>query len=232
VHAILANNMAVRSYAPRLCLYLTYFLVICVVFDGKVCSLETIHSNHIWNRAVEYNIALEAMKIVSYDGSSCISTVPRRIVTKHDQSSILNYTRLIKFGKQVALVNLLLLCNDIALNPGPVTSKLVCPVCCKTIRKNQGRLNCLSCKVSHHLKCSSENFESIRTCCLCTVPSASKSLNGSVSETFLEETLAAGSLQGNLKDIVCTRGLKILHLNVRSLNGKLNELRSILSTGV
>jgi hypothetical protein len=62
------------------------------------------------------------------------------------------------------------------------------------------------------------------------VPSPSKSLNGSVSETFLEETLAAGSLQGNLKDIVCTRGLKILHLNVRSLNGKLNELRSILST--
>lgn len=62
------------------------------------------------------------------------------------------------------------------------------------------------------------------------MPSPSKSLNGSASETFLEETLAACSLQGNLKDIVCTRGLKILHLNVRSLNGKLNELRSILST--
>jgi hypothetical protein len=85
--------MAVRSYAPRLCLYLTYLLVICVVFYGKGCSLETIHSNHIWNRAVEYNIALEAMTIVSYDGSLCISTVPRRIVTKHDQSSILNYTQ-------------------------------------------------------------------------------------------------------------------------------------------
>jgi hypothetical protein len=62
------------------------------------------------------------------------------------------------------------------------------------------------------------------------VPSPTKSLNGSASETFLEETLAACSLQGNLKDIVCTHGLKILHLNVRSLNGKLNELHSILST--
>ena len=67
--------MAVRGYAPRLCLYLTYLLVICVLFDGKGCSLKTIHSNHICNRAVEYNIALEALTIVSYDGSLCISTV-------------------------------------------------------------------------------------------------------------------------------------------------------------
>lgn len=68
-----------------------------------------------------------------------------------------------------------MLCGDIALNPGPITSKLVC-------------------------------------------------------EIFLDEALAVGSLQGNLKDLVCTRGLKIFHLNVRSLNGKIDELRSILST--
>ena len=76
------------------------------------------------------------MKIGSYDGSLCIPVAFRRlIVTKHDQNSIQNYTRLVKFGKQFALVNLLFLCNDIALNPGPVTSKFVCPVCSKTIRK-------------------------------------------------------------------------------------------------
>ena len=110
-------------------------------------------------------------------------------MTKRDQNSIQNYTRLVKFGKQVALVNLLLLCDDIALNPGPVTSKLVCPVCSKTIRKNQGRLNCVWCKVWHHLKCSLENSESARICRLCTVLSPSTPLDGSVNETFLEEAL-------------------------------------------
>ena len=225
--------MAARSCALRLCLRFTYLLVICVVFDGKGCSLEAIHSNHIWNRAVEYNIALKAMKIGSYDGSLCIPVASRRLrVTKRDQNSIQNYTRLVKFGKQVALVNLLLLCNDIALNPGPVTSKLVCPVCSKTIRKNQGRLNCVSCKVWHHLKCSLENSESARICRLCTVLSPSTPLDGSVNETFLDEALAVGSLQGNLKDIVCTHGFKMLHLNVRSLNGKIDELRSTLSSGI
>ena len=223
--------MAASSCALRFCLRFTYLLVICIVFDGKGCSLETIHSNHTWNRAVEYNIALQAMKVGSYDGSSCIPVVSRRLmVTKHDQSSIQKYTRLVTFGKQVALVNFLLLCGDIALNPGPVTSKLVCPVCSKTIRKNQGRLNCVACKVWHHLKCASEDSKSTRICRLCTVPSPSApALNESANEIFLDEALAVGSLQGNLKDLVCTRGLKIFHLNVRSLNGKIDEL-SILST--
>ena len=69
--------MAIRSCALRLCPCFTYLLVICVVFDGEGCSLEAIHFNHIWNRIVEYNIALKVMKIGSYDGNLCIPVASR-----------------------------------------------------------------------------------------------------------------------------------------------------------
>ena len=61
------------------------------------------------------------------------------------------------------------------------------------------------------------------------MPSSSASINEGVNEIGLDETFVS-DLKGKLKDTVCTHGLKMLHLNVRSLNGKINELRSVFST--
>ena len=56
--------------------------------------------------------------------------------------------------------------------------------------------------------------------------SSSASINQGVDGILLDETFVS-DFQGKLKNIICTRGLKMFHLNVRSLSGKISELRSV-----
>lgn len=101
-----------------------------------------------------------------------------------------------------------ILCNDISLNPGPAS--VVCPKCLKNIRKNQSRTDCAHCREVFHLRS------------LCSTASNLLSeLELSNAELLL--------LLSVLKDIVKSRGPKIIHTNIRSLFGKIDELRLLIS---
>ena len=124
--------MAVRICAPSLCLYLTYTLLITMIFDSKTCYLNDAYSNYIWNRAVEVYVGSDVMKIGGYVGSSRVKFAKASgRMNQHDQISTVQCTRMVKLGKRILLVDLLLLCNDIASNPGPVMLKFVCSTWCR-----------------------------------------------------------------------------------------------------
>ena len=112
-------------------------------------------------------------------------------------------------------------CNDISLNSGP-RLKITCPRYLKTIRKNQGCMTCNSCQ-STYLKCLDDNFKNEHLCHLCYIQHSGISNNnttlGDDESQQLQELL---NLQNN-------RGLKIAHLNIRSLRGKIDEVRVIIS---
>ena len=85
---------------------------------------------------------------------------------------------------------------------------------------------CVSCNAWHHFKCSSESFELSKVCRLCCVPQRNTNSN---KMDFGESEVLPNNLCGKLNDITYTRGLKMLHLNIRSLVGKVDELRSIFT---
>ena len=73
------------------------------------------------------------------------------------------------------LMNYLLLCGDVAMNPGLARTKATCGTCLKTFQKNQGFAHCSSCTIVHHLKCLGANFELDQICKPCSVPAPASS---------------------------------------------------------
>lgn len=129
--------------------------------------------------------------------------------------------QLLRLSHDVLLVQSFLLCG-LATNPGP--AKLMCFSYQKTIRKNQGRTTCTSCQLLHHLKClGSETFENNQTCVLCSVrgvPEVDKAQHQQDSQSPIH---SAEHYQLPQKLMDPTRGLKIVHLNIRRLRGKSNN---------
>ena len=119
----------------------------------------------------------------------------------------------------LALVNALLLCNDIALNPGPVKTT-TCAACSKSLRSKQSFAECSGCLKWYHFKCFGPELESARLCSACTDQS------GSASDDNIDNGLF---LQQGLTDIGATKGFKIDHQNIRSIIGKIEELRLVIS---
>lgn len=58
----------------------------------------------------------------------------------------LKFRRILWLAQEFILVNALLQCNDISLNPGPV--RKTCAGCFKVFKKNQGLLSCIECQVN------------------------------------------------------------------------------------
>ena len=82
-----------------------------------------------------------------------------------------------------------------------------CSKCIKTIRKNQGKATCDGCNQPYHFKCLGAEFEFSSKCDLCfTSPS--------VEEDLIETNLHCVA---DLSEAVNQRGLKFLHLNIRSI---------------
>ena len=129
--------------------------------------------------------------------------------------------RVIKLTGDILLACLLLQCGDISVNPGP-DFKLTCTQCSKTLRRNQGRGLSRLCKSHYHLKCLDVDFEKTKLFCLCSL--------GSVSEitSYVEFTSPKVELHPDQLNVLKTRGLKIAHLNIRSLPKKIDELRLFL----
>ena len=118
-----------------------------------------------------------------------------------------------------ALVNALLLCNDIALNPELVKTT-TCAACSKSLRSKQSFTECSGCLKWYHFKCFGPELESERLCSVCTDQSGSASDDNIDNGLFLQQGLA---------DIGATKGFKIAHQNIRKIIGKIEELRLVIS---
>lgn len=129
--------------------------------------------------------------------------------------------KVIKLTKMVLVGSIIIQCNDVSINPGPV-AKTTCPQCLKSIRRNQGRLICASCKLTYHLKCLHVDFDKSNKCQQCYVSVIDVSNNMDDDEVDYQ-------LPQELITTLHTRGLKIAHLNIRSLRGKLDELNVLIS---
>lgn len=89
-------------------------------------------------------------------------------------------------------LNLLLLCGDLSLNPGPGV-KHPCGVCVKPVKSNQKAVQYDYCDRWHHARCCNINnpvYDALANsscmwiCCDCGLPSFSSSLFDSSSETL------------------------------------------------
>ena len=103
-------------------------------------------------------------------------------------------------------------------NPGPVVG---CPSCLKSIRRNQSYSQCSMCQRHFHLKCFGAGLDSDRKCSSCTN-----------QETLLTDSVdcsVGAFLSPKLRDIPKSRGFKFIHQNIRSLAGKIEELRFMSS---
>ena len=92
----------------------------------------------------------------------------------------------------------------------------------KTLRRNRDRGLCRLCKSHYHLKCLDVDFEKTKPCCLCSLGS------GSDTTSDVEFTSWKTEMPNALLGVLKTRGLKIAHLNIRSLPKKIDEKRLFL----
>ncbi|CAB3991987.1 Hypothetical predicted protein [Paramuricea clavata] len=121
-----------------------------------------------------------------------------------------------------SLINLLILmCGDIhsCLGPSPMAQCLSCPACLRKIRNNQSRMKCISCEMFFHMKCFGEEADRVRTCKLCQTPVLDST----------DPRIDNCSILNELKDIVESRGIKLIHQNICSLLRKMDELRLMIS---
>ena len=188
-----------------------------MIFEGTSIEERNIVPQSRSGRSVELNIA---QNLSSYPGCAATSkltsmaTAVRRKTTM--VSCSIQWIRLINLTHRQLLINaLLLLCNDISLNPGPSQRGMVCTSCVKSIRRNQASTQCTVCQ-HFHLKCLSADFEQSKACHLCyTLP---------LKELDEGEPV---SLPSDLQNLVNYRGFKVIHPNIQSLTRKIDELRFI-----
>lgn len=98
-----------------------------------------------------------------------------------------------------------------------------CNSCIKPVKKNQAQVSCCKCDGVYHLKCIGVEFESSRTCHLCSQPlltqpnQVNKNIDSWCSDLIL-----------NFRDVVRMRGLKCLHQTIRSLIKIMDDIRLII----
>ena len=210
------SSMAGMYELPKRLIYFLVLLIVCVSFypakDGYVEK-----QLHPCNIAI--SVALNLTKIEIVDA-------PMR-PTKNNRTKTavpfdVKLARSIKLITQFAAVNVLIMCNDIDLNPGPANESLVCTACLKLINKNQPRAECLGCKSVHHLKCLESSFDINRTCKQCFVE-----MNGLINN---DNDDYCSQVAMEMKDICRGSGVKIVHQNIRSLLSKIDELRLVISS--
>ena len=202
---------------------LTFILVIFIgnlnKFDVSAHGLANLRSS-----AVKLSISQDLTKvIIELKG---IPEKPYKIDTKKrsisSTTNALTCLQLVKLTRDVVIINILLNCNDISLNPGPNTINLNCTKCLKTIRRTQPRTQCSCCGCPFHLRCLHADFDSSRLCGLCTAPPIPEiDINVSNGEATV--------LPDKFTDMLKLRGLKLIQQNIRSLLPKIDELRLMIT---
>ena len=194
---------------------LVHVLFVLVLFTQFQRPLLDNMSIPTCEKVIVLQMAQELSKpAITSDGSG--KTKPSRSVSLTPE---LTFHQITSLAKELTIVNILILCNDVALNPGPMAKK-TCNACFKTIRKNQAKANCSECSCIYHLKCIGADFETSRTCSLCSPPSPSLDSNISISDNEIIPPLL---------NISMNRGLKCIHQNIRSLSGKVDELCIVIN---
>lgn len=151
----------------------TFLIFLFVIFEGTNIEEKNNVPQSLSGRSVELNTA---QNLSNYPGraasSSKLASMATAVRRKTTMASCSDQCiRLINLTHRLLLINaLLLLCNDISLNPGPSQRGTVCTSCVKSIRRNQTNTQCMVCKQPFHLKCLSADFEQSKACHLCYTP--------------------------------------------------------------
>ncbi len=87
----------------------------------------------------------------------------------------------------------------------------------KCIRSNQPHLPCKVCHLDYHFKCLDVDFDLNKSCCLCH--NALINSQPEAEESYIPTELAK---------ILELRGFKIVHQNIQSLRGKIDQLWFLL----
>lgn len=137
--------------------------------------------------------------------------------------------------------------GDIELNPGDIRNP--CSVCGKPVARPHRALDCSTCQLRSHIKCSSVtpavyyeimarlNYYWECSSCLWRTASCSLPFNEIDDAELLQTIQCKNQINDNndeyLQDIVHklatnAKHLKIAHLNVRGLRNKVDELRILL----
>ncbi len=111
--------------------------------------------------------------------------------------------------------HLVLLAGDVSINPGPLNNNPTCAYCMKCIRSNQPRAKV--CHLDYHFKCLDVDFDLNKSCRLCR--NALINSQPEAEESYIPTELAK---------ILELRGFKIVHQNIQSLRGKIDQLRFLL----
>ena len=147
------------------------------------------------------------------------------------QLVLISGSRLLK--QSTIALYLLVLAGDLELNPGPVSNP--CGLCQKGCRSNQRAIQCDQCDRWFHAKClhmSQEEYSRLGEpsltwyCHTCLLPTAD--LNSVSTPVMIASEATPRNNSPPVK--IKSRGLKIAHLNIRSLLGKLDQLKLLMSS--
>ena len=131
----------------------------------------------------------------------------------------------------------LILSGDVNVNPGPIP---VCVACDKGVRKNSKAIECDLCAGWTHLKCTNEitteNYENNAAIPFICNSCSTKLLPGYFDDDPVDEGVNDQSLKDkedvNVLDFSCFKGkgLTFIHLNVRSLVPKLDQIKNFANS--
>ena len=208
------NTVDVMACVQNCSVKLAHFLVILIAI-AQYKSRE--RTNGLWkvqSDVGDFHVAQELCKPVTFH-PKVNKSKPTPLVPLSPE---IKFRRVICLVQELILVNALLQCNDISLNPGPV--RKTCAGCFKIFKRNQAGVSCIECLSDYHLKCAGAAFENNKTCRLCFVPQA--------DPTYQHFADTKSDLVNSLENVVKCRGLKCVHQNIRSLLYKIDEVRQIM----
>ncbi len=182
--------------------------------------------------AVVVNIALALVVLFSLKKTSlvscnsvCYSLYPedvRDIKETYISSSLWQFKQ--EFGLNLkpkyAMRILLILAGDIEICPGPRAN---CAGCFKVVRRCQGSKVCETCGELYHVKCLTDRFDGKMEkfyCSLCHV---------NTEHDNRTDRNTSVPLYPQLNSYLQKRGLKVLHLNINGLLGKIDQIRLLLT---
>lgn len=193
-----------------------FFIFLLVLCGNRKHPFNPVQLNKEFLDSVKLSIGMEISTAVKAYTKRDVVTA---IKPKSSVSTTIRCLRAIALTRQFFVVNLILLCNDISTNPGPVANGQICSSYLKSIKRNQSRLQCSICRMSFHLKCLDENYELSKTCRFCST------LRNELVDPCSNDD---AGFSPKLAEIIKQRGLRIIHQNIRSVTQKINELRNLV----
>lgn len=108
------------------------------LIDKRCLKYVDYNSGKTWlqTRSNQLNVGQDLIHRPNFPHPKTKESREQTLVTKKFRLTSYQALKIIVLVSEIVLVNALLQCNDISLNPGP-NRGLVCPVCDKSIRRSQ-----------------------------------------------------------------------------------------------